>query len=95
MKTIKQKYLINAAKEKVWQALVDPKKIDDWGGEPTKMSEKEGEEFSKVTFKLTPKGERTEVVLFHEGVPDNKYEDIKDGWSRYYLGPLKELVERS
>lgn len=46
MKTIKQTYLINASLSKVWQALVDPKIINDWGGGLAKMSDKEGEEFS-------------------------------------------------
>lgn len=32
--------------------------------------------------------------MIHEGVPDSEYIDITDGWSRYYLGPLKEIIER-
>lgn len=35
-----------APKEKVWEALVDPKIISKWGAGPAKMSEKEGFEFS-------------------------------------------------
>lgn len=46
MKTIKQTYLINASLPKVWQALVDPKIINDWGGGPAKMSEEQAAEFS-------------------------------------------------
>lgn len=45
MKTIRQTYNINASAEKVWDALVNPKIIDKWGGGPSKMGEQEGEKF--------------------------------------------------
>jgi activator of HSP90 ATPase len=127
MKTVKQTYLINAPIEKVWQALVDPKIIDDWGGGEAKMSEEENfefslwggdihgknievikgkklvqdwmagewEEYSKVTFNLSKDGNKTHVDLIHENIPDNEAKEIEDGWKRYYLGPLKELLENS
>lgn len=46
MKVIRQTYKINAPVEKVWQALVDPKIIDDWGAGPAKMDDKVGAKFS-------------------------------------------------
>lgn len=46
MKSIKQTYLINAPISKVWQAFIDPKIIEQWGGGPAKMDDKEGSEFS-------------------------------------------------
>ncbi|HZE87467.1 MAG TPA: SRPBCC domain-containing protein [Methylomirabilota bacterium] len=46
MKTIKKTYQINAPVEKVWEALVMAKVINQWGGGPAKMDEKEGTEFS-------------------------------------------------
>lgn len=42
MKHITQIYHIKAPIEKVWDALVDPKIINKWGGGPAKMSEKLG-----------------------------------------------------
>lgn len=39
-------YHIHAPLKKVWQALVDPKVITDWGGGPVQMSDKTGEKFS-------------------------------------------------
>lgn len=48
---------------------------------------------SKVTFKLSSKTDLTKVDLLHEDVPDKEAGDIADGWKRYYLGPLKELLE--
>jgi len=46
MKTIKQAYNINSSIDNVWKALTDSKYIDDWGGGPSKMQDKEGFEFS-------------------------------------------------
>ncbi|MBI2021721.1 SRPBCC domain-containing protein [Candidatus Daviesbacteria bacterium] len=126
MKTIKQSYLINAQVSKVWQALVNPKIIDEWGGGPAKMSEREGSSFSlwggdihgsnlkviknkqlvqdwysgdwenssKVTFTLKSDGQKTEVDLLHEEVPDDEADEIEDGWQRFYLGPLKDYLEK-
>ncbi len=45
MKTIKQTYHIDAPIEKVWQALVDPKIVNKWGGGPAKMDEEVGTKF--------------------------------------------------
>ena len=45
MKSIKQRYEINASVDKVWDALVNPKTIDKWGGGPAKMNDQEGFEF--------------------------------------------------
>ena len=46
MKTIKQVYHINSPVQKVWQALVDPKVIDSWGGGPAKMAARADTSFS-------------------------------------------------
>ena len=46
MKTIRQEYAIAASLSQVWQALVNPKVINDWGGGPAKMSDEEGFKFS-------------------------------------------------
>ncbi len=49
---------------------------------------------SKLTFTLTQKEGLTELDLFQENVPDGEAADIADGWKTYYLGPLKELLEK-
>lgn len=46
MKTITQTYHIHAAPKLVWQALVNPKHINAWGGGPAKMSPKVGATFT-------------------------------------------------
>ena len=43
---IEQKYNIKAPVDKVWQAFVDPKIIDQWGGGPAEMDGEEGTRFS-------------------------------------------------
>src|SRR5579871_4873868 len=42
MKSVNQIYEIKAPVKKVWQALVDPKIIEQWGGGPAVMSEEVG-----------------------------------------------------
>jgi activator of HSP90 ATPase len=46
LKSINQKYMIDADITSVWQALVDPVEIEEWGGGPAEMSDQEGEDFS-------------------------------------------------
>lgn len=46
LKSIHQTYQINTTLKKVWDALINPKTIEKWGGGPVKMTDKEGEEFS-------------------------------------------------
>lgn len=52
------------------------------------------EKASKVTFTLVEKDSKTELNLLHEDVPDEEVKDIDEGWKEYYLGPLKELLEK-
>ncbi len=46
MKNIHQTYTIGANTEAVWQALTNPKTIEQWGGGPAKMEPTVGTEFS-------------------------------------------------
>jgi len=43
---IRKRYLINSKPNKVWDALVNPKTIDKWGGGPAKMKDEIGFKFS-------------------------------------------------
>lgn len=49
---------------------------------------------SKVTFHLSKTPQGTKLELLHDNVPDDEIDDIDDGWKRYYLGPIKELLEK-
>lgn len=127
MKSLEQSYEIKAPVEKVWQALTDPKIIDDWGGGPAEMDAEAGTEWklwggdihgrnlevepneklvqnwysgdwpapSVVTFELSEKDGTTTVNLTHVNIPDNEFDEIESGWRDYYMGPLKELLEKN
>ncbi len=49
--------------------------------------------FSKATFafKAVPEGAR--LTFTQTGVPEEFYEDIRQGWHDYYWGPMKKLLE--
>ncbi len=49
---------------------------------------------SEVSFSFSEKDSKTTVKLSHTGVPGYSLKDIERGWKDYYLGPLKELLER-
>jgi activator of HSP90 ATPase len=51
------------------------------------------EEASIVTIKLHAEGKGTSVELLHINIPDDDFDNILEGWDKYYFGPLKELVE--
>lgn len=53
------------------------------------------EEPSILTIKLQKAGNTTKIELLHENVPDAEYKDIEQGWKDYYIGPLKDYVEKS
>jgi activator of HSP90 ATPase len=130
MKTIKQTYHIHGSLEQVWQALINAKEIDRWGGGSAKMDDKKGTEFSLwggsiwgknieviphkklvqewysesekkwkkpsiATFTLAQEKDRVRIDFLQTDVPDEEEKSIADGWKEYYLGPLKEYVERS
>ncbi len=61
--------------------------VQDW-------SSGDWEKPSKVTFTLTPQDDGVKVDLLHEEVPDKEANEITDGWKQYYLGPLKDLLEK-
>ncbi|WP_207421413.1 SRPBCC domain-containing protein [Desertivirga brevis] len=46
------------------------------------------EEKSIVTIKLHPDKDGTSVELRHSNIPDEDFEDIKDGWDGAYFGAL-------
>ena len=46
-----------------------------------------------VTFTLKESGGVTTVVLVHEGISDQSYSKLADGWKDYYLGPMKDHLE--
>jgi activator of HSP90 ATPase len=50
--------------------------------------------YSTVTFALVPTAQGTRLTFTQTDIPDDKYEDIKQGWIDYYWTPLKALFAR-
>jgi len=51
---------------------------------------------SKLKFVLKEVSpDTTQLELIQTDIPDDELDNIDDGWKRYYLGPLKELLEKS
>ncbi len=49
--------------------------------------------YSEATFKFAPAAEgKTKLEFIQTGVPDEHYDDIKQGWVDYYWTPLKETL---
>jgi activator of HSP90 ATPase len=49
----------------------------------------EEEEKSIVTIVLKSDKSHTVVSLTHTNIPDEAYDNIKEGWDKYYFGALK------
>lgn len=66
---------------------IDKKLVQDWyGGDWSGPSVCE--------FHLEGNAGHTTLTLTHTNIPDDEFNEIEDGWKNYYLGPLKELVEK-
>lgn len=68
---------------------VEPKRklVQQWYGG-------QWEKPSVVTFEFVPRKNQTLIKLTHKNIPDNEFDQIADGWKKYYLGPMKELLEK-
>jgi len=54
----------------------------------------EGEtEKSVVTIGLIPEKKNTVIELLHTHVPDEVYEEMVDGWKKFYFGSLKQFFK--
>lgn len=51
------------------------------------------EEKSIVTIKLSAEGANSKAELTHENIPEEAYEDMKEGWKKYYFGALKKYFQ--
>ena len=53
----------------------------------------EQEEKSIVTITLKPKGNATIIEVLHTNIPDEAYENIREGWYETYLISLKSFYK--
>lgn len=69
------------------EVVEEKKLVQEWFGG-------DWQEPSKVTFTLESENNKTILQLEHTDVPFDEVDDIDQGWDDYYLGPLKELLEK-
>ena len=50
--------------------------------------------YSTVTYALAPVKDGTRLRFTQEGVPDDDYEDKRQGWITHYWQPLKAMLEK-
>lgn len=48
---------------------------------------------SIVTIKLLDEGKQTQIELLHVNIPDEAFDDMKEGWNKYYFGALKKYFK--
>lgn len=67
--------------------VTEEKIVQNW-------KEKDWDNYSTVIFNLIEENGKTTLELTHNDIPEKSFESINKGWDRYYLGPLKLLLER-
>jgi activator of HSP90 ATPase len=50
--------------------------------------------YSRATFSLKKIEGGTRLTFTQTGVPEEFYEDVKEGWIDYYWEPMKRLLEK-
>ncbi len=70
------------------EVVKEKKLVQDW-------TEGDWPEPSRVSFTIEAEESGTKLVLDQEKIPDDDFEDIRNGWKEYYLGPMKEYLERT
>lgn len=69
---------------------VDPGRmlLEDWYG-----GDWDAPSLARFTLVEKPSG-GTLLELVHTGVPDDDADEFDTGWDDYYLGPIKDMLER-
>jgi activator of HSP90 ATPase len=50
--------------------------------------------YSKATFSLKEVSGGTRLTFTRVGIPEEFYDDIKQGWRDYYWAPMKKMLEK-
>ena len=50
--------------------------------------------YSKTTFVFRKVKDGTRLTFTQTGVPDQYYDDIKQGWRDFYWAPMKKMLEK-
>ncbi len=69
------------------EVISKSKLVQEWyGGDWAKPS--------IVTFTLKEDNSDTILELEQIDVPDDEFEDIESGWDEFYIGPMKQMLEK-
>ncbi len=71
------------------ELVPDQKIVQSWRGSDWSQGH-----YSNVTFALKEVPGGTRLTFTHSGVPEEYYEDIKQGWYDYYWAPMGNAVGR-
>lgn len=69
------------------EVIPNKKLVQEWFGG-------KWEKPSIVSFTFKKEDDKVLIDLLHTDVPDNEAKDIDEGWKEYYMGPLKEYLEK-
>jgi len=72
------------------EVVKNKKLVQEWFSD----EEKKWDKPSIATFNLSKDINGIKLELIHEDVPDENSENIDNGWKDYYLGPLKDYLEK-
>ena len=71
------------------ELVPDEKIVQSWRG-----SDWPEGHYSKATFSLKAVAGGTRLTFTQTGVPEDLYEDYRQGWIDYYWQPMKEMLEK-
>ena len=73
------------------EVVIEKKLVQDWYSD---SGNGKWEKASTVTFELHEEKGGVRIDLTHKDVPEAEIKSIGEGWKDYYLGPLKEYLEK-
>lgn len=73
------------------ELVPDEKIVQSWRAEEEGWPE---DHYSTVTITLKKESGGTRLAFIQEGVPEDCYEDIEQGWNDFYWKPLKKFLEK-
>lgn len=64
--------------------------VQSWRGKDWKSEDAD----SVLVLSFLPEGDACRIELVHVNVPDYEFEDIYQGWEKYYWKPWREYLEK-
>jgi activator of HSP90 ATPase len=71
------------------ELVPDQKIVQSW-----RYSDWPKDYYSQATFSLKEVPGGTRLTFSQTGVPEEFYDDVRQGWRDYYWGPMKEMLEK-